>query len=318
MPVSSGAASPAEAAVASSEAKAIFAKAIAHYQDLAKTWKRWQDDTNGIEGEGPKLLAACGKLLARLKITLTQLDFIPSAGQNPPQRYLLLAREVLEIGIQWSVATADMAAFERQITQLKVYYFDCKDLLPDSPYRNQYLGLNLLRLLSENRIAEFHTELELLEPENIFDDIYIKHPVALEQYLMEGSYNKVFLARSNVPAEAYLFFVEKILVTIREEIAACFESAYLCIPKQDALKMLFFVNVADLETFASKRGWGLEDQMDNGPIYLFAEANGDESQKQRHKWTRSLSVDGQKKDFESQDLSIARTLHYARELEKIV
>ena len=27
------------------------------------------------------------------------------------------------------------------------------------------------------------------------------------QYLMEGSYNKVFLARFNVPAESYLFFI---------------------------------------------------------------------------------------------------------------
>lgn len=227
------------------EERAVFNQAVKLYQELADVWKNWQGlataaGGTGAGGGGGDLLEACRALLVRLKICLTQLEFVPTAGQEPPQRYLLLAREVLEIGVQWSVAVADMGAFERQISQLKVYYFDCKELLPESPYRRQFLGLNLLRLLSENRIAEFHTELELLEPENIFDDIYIKHPVALEQYLMEGAYNKVFLARSNVPAEAYLFFVEKILLTIREEIAACFESAYRSIPKKDALRMMFF------------------------------------------------------------------------------
>ncbi|GMQ05894.1 hypothetical protein CsSME_00050721 [Camellia sinensis var. sinensis] len=34
--------------------------------------------------------------------------------------------------------------------------------LPPSPQEYPILGLNLLRLLVQNRIAEFHTELELL------------------------------------------------------------------------------------------------------------------------------------------------------------
>jgi hypothetical protein len=53
------------------------------------------------------------------------------------------------------------------------------------------LGLNLLRLLAQNRISEFHTQLELIEPEQIQSNIYIKHPVQLEQSIMEGRYNKV-------------------------------------------------------------------------------------------------------------------------------
>lgn len=79
--------------------------------------------------------------------------------------------------------------------------------MPDSPYRYLLLGLNLLSLLSQNRLADFHTvknilfnpsfislsvqELELLPPKDIQTNLYIKHPVSLEQYLMEGSYNKV-------------------------------------------------------------------------------------------------------------------------------
>lgn len=58
------------------------------------------------------------------------------------------------------------------------------------------LGLNLLFLLSQNRVAEFHIELELLPVDKILNNVYIKHPVSLEQYIMEGSYNKV---RSRFP-----------------------------------------------------------------------------------------------------------------------
>lgn len=35
------------------------------------------------------------------------------------------------------------------------------------------------------------------------------------QYLMEGSYNKVFLAKGNIPAESYTFFIDILLDTIR-------------------------------------------------------------------------------------------------------
>ena len=93
----------------------------------------------------------------------------------------------------------DDEAFERNYDQLKTYYTDtgysawlpvhaaCKSwpsiawyycqhgpecahlavrsVLPQSPQANIIIGLDLLRLLVENRIAEFHTELELLSPE---------------------------------------------------------------------------------------------------------------------------------------------------------
>ena len=65
------------------------------------------------------------------------------------------------------------------------------------------MGLNLLCLLSQNRVSEFHTELERLEfkfgilmfiisvvrlqPSSNLNNVYIKHPVSLEQYIMEGS-----------------------------------------------------------------------------------------------------------------------------------
>jgi len=77
------------------------------------------------------------------------------------------------------------------------------------------LGLNLLRLLSQNRIAEFHTELELIEVNQLHESVYIKHPVEIEQWLMEGSYNKVVSNRQSVPADEFLFFINILISTIR-------------------------------------------------------------------------------------------------------
>jgi hypothetical protein len=72
-----------------------------------------------------------------------------------------------------------------------LYSFCDRDELPESPFKYQLLGLNLLFLLSQNRVAEFHTELELLPPDQIQNNVYIGHPLSIEQCLMEGRYNKV-------------------------------------------------------------------------------------------------------------------------------
>lgn len=67
----------------------------------------------------------------------------------------------------------------------------------ESPNKYHLLGLNLLFLLSQNRVSEFHTELELLPQEIIRTNEFILHPWVLEQNLMEGSYNKIFRTKVN-------------------------------------------------------------------------------------------------------------------------
>ncbi len=64
----------------------------------------------------------------------------------------------------------------------------------ESPYMYEMLGMNLLKLLSQNRIMDFHMELELFvhfNTEKSLSDPYIKKAVEMEQYLTEGRYNKV-------------------------------------------------------------------------------------------------------------------------------
>jgi len=215
-------------------------------QQLAKEWNA---------GRNPNL-DKCGELLSRLKIVLTHLTFLPESTGKSSKEDLIIARDVLEVGAFWSIAKRDIPSFERYMAQLKCYYLDFKSELPDSSYKCELLGLNLLCLLSQNRVAEFHTELEIIAHQDVLvlENVYIKHAVSMEQYLMEGRYNKIFLAKRLVPAEPYNFFIDILLDTIRDEIATCVEKSYSRMHADYAAKVLNITG-AQLNTYANKRGW---------------------------------------------------------------
>lgn len=74
---------------------------------------------------------------------------------------------------------------------------------------------------------------------------------------MEGSYNKVFLAKTQVPSPYYTFFVDVLLNTIRIEIASCLEIAFDSIAVVDAVRLLFLASTEELKKFLSTRQWVL-------------------------------------------------------------
>lgn len=79
-----------------------------------------------------------------------------------------------------------------------------------------------MRLLTLNRIADFHTVLESLDSKDLMhENPYIRHPVDLEQRLMEGSYSKVWNSRDEAPMEEYKYFVDSLMGTIRS--VSCFD-----------------------------------------------------------------------------------------------
>lgn len=221
---------------------------MAKVNEVANLYKQLKSEWNTTNPN----LSKCEKLLSTLKLELTNLMFLPTTTAAASKQELLLARDVLEIGVQWSIAANDITSFERYMAQLKCYYFDYNNQLPESAFKYQLLGLNLLFLLSQNRVAEFHTELELLPADHIQNDVYIRHPLSIEQYLMEGSYNKIFLAKGNVPAKSYNFFMDILLDTIREEIADCLSAAYEKISVTDVARMLYLPNEEAAKTFAKK------------------------------------------------------------------
>ncbi|CAG0920830.1 unnamed protein product [Notodromas monacha] len=216
------------------------------YQQLNENWSK-----------SPPNLPKCGETLKKLKIALTQLSFLPTKKTLSPisKKELLLARNVLEIGAQWSITERNLPSFERFMAQLKCYYYDYKNELPPSALMNEMLGLNLLFLLSQNRLAEFHSEVELLPRDESQNNIYLKHPISLEQYLMEGSYNKVFLAKGYVPAPSYNFFMDILLDTVRGEMASCMQKAYYQITFAEAQRMLNIKDDDAMKKFAKQLNW---------------------------------------------------------------
>jgi 26S proteasome regulatory subunit N12 len=258
---------------------------VSMYQVLTQEWNR-----------KPPNLDKCGELLSKLKIGLTHLAYLPTQDTNATKQELLVARDILEIGAQYSIARKDIGSFERYMAQLKCYYLDYKNDLPESAYKYQLLGLNLLRLLAQNKLSDFHTELELLPVKDLHQNLYIKHPVSIEQYLMEGSYNKVFLARTNVPAESYNFFIDILLNTIRDEIAGCIEKAYEKVNFNEAARMLFFESQKPMQAYSQARGWKLNTT--DKFFYFHQEEKKDD-------YIPALDLAGQ-------------AIEYARELEMIV
>lgn len=241
-------------------------------------------------------LKKCGELLTKLKLLLVESDLLlPSAENAGKAKELFIAREVLEIGAYHAISTKDIPAFERYISQLKSFYFDLTHGLTPSQRVFSLLGLNLLRLLADNKIAEFHTELELIEPEQL-QNMYIKHPIHIEQCLMEGSYNKIWNARQVVPAPEYLFFVDILMGTIRNSIASCAEKAYDYLPFEDAATLLYFKTNAELLSFAKEAGWLIDSKASK----IYFEQSGSLVQE----------IPANK--------VIKNTLEYARELERIV
>lgn len=209
---------------------------------------------------------------------------------------IALARNVYEIATLLSVKEADEAGFERHVAQAKTYYVDYAKALKPSERQNLILGLNLLRLMAQNRIAEFHTELELVPPESRSDQ-YIDYALRLEHYLMEGSYSKIREEKNAMPDPIFAHFVDMLMVTVREEIAACCERAYDRLPFEAAKRMLSFDTDEEMVDFNEQRNWNVE----KGTI-LFGSNVEDES---------SLE------NVPSAEL-IRRSLLYARELEQII
>ncbi|XKL62499.1 hypothetical protein PGB90_002332 [Kerria lacca] len=244
----------------------------------------------------PPNLDLCGQLLADLKILLLELQFLPTQFDGADEE-LLIARSCLEIGAQWSILRKDIASFERYIKQLKPYYLDYKGKLPESSQMYPLLGLNLLFLLSQNRVAEFHIELELLPIDKLLNNVYIKHPVSLEQYIMEGSYNKVHAAAHIVPDPTYSIFMESLIETIRNELARCLEKAYPKISVKGAMLVLNLPNETVLAQYSKTRNWTYS----NGYYIFGSDIN-------------EMSV-----DEEMPYVNVAKKmLQYAREMEMII
>lgn len=192
----------------------------------------------------------------------------PSLSQRElTEQELVAAREVLEIGAYASLQQDDMPSFERYLALLRSYYDDVADRIPKSKNQDAVEALALLRLLSQNKIADFHTKLETL-PFAVLESQEVKWVTTLETALMEGAYSRVWRATttssstapgtSGLPRPEFGLFVGQLVKTVRDEIAACDERAYSTLTLADAKTSLFFDDEQAVREYAKHRNWHVD------------------------------------------------------------
>jgi len=258
---------------------------VAQYQELSKEWAKGSSRNNDtIRG-----------LLSQLKISLTALSFLPTSDQPASIQELTVCRDTLEIGAQFAVTVGDIPMFERYIAQLQTYYYDYSSKMTDSVYKCQLLGLNLMCLLSQNRVAEFHTEWRGCPARNSTTST-LRPPSAWSSTSWRAATTRCSFSRRMFPQSHSDSFFDILLVTVRNEIASCLEKAYKEISCRDAARMLNLPE-SEMAEYAKNRNW---------PI----------SQNNKFQF-RSESQVQEEGGVPSQQLA-KMAISYAREMEQIV
>mmetsp|Transcript_41405 Transcript_41405/g.129682 ORF Transcript_41405/g.129682 Transcript_41405/m.129682 type:complete len:161 (-) Transcript_41405:154-636(-) len=118
-------------------------------------------------------------------------------------------------------------------------------------------------LLVDNRLAEFHCELEAI-PEAVLSAPAVAFPVRMDQQLLVGNYDAILETSrgpaANLPHPLFSVFMAFITETVRENVALSAEAAYESLSFSDALEMLMLDNAAELVQFAQEfhEEWNLD------------------------------------------------------------
>ncbi|EGX46016.1 hypothetical protein AOL_s00110g180 [Orbilia oligospora ATCC 24927] len=258
-------------------------------------------------------------LLSTAKLALLKSSVLvptqATISTNP--QLLSQARDILEIGALTSIYLSDTESFSRYHSYLTPFYRIPSTILPPSQQEPKILGLYLLLLLSQGDAAGFHTALEVLNSEGSGDaekgwqwGDFVRYPVTLERWLMEGSYDKVWEAtrKGKTPAEEFDVFTKILVQTLRSEIATSAQRAYPSLPISNAKNLLFLDTEKEVLQFARERDWDIRD----GRIYFPPDEEYDGAD-----IPDTASITAAKSAIHSGTI-IENTIGYANELEQIV
>lgn len=277
-----------------------------------------QAESNPSGGRAIDLTKA-QQLISKLKLELIKFQLVPpfKGDEQTVRKQLFLARETFELATLVAVAAKDVEAFQRNIGQLRPFYRDFSSKLPASDRQWPLMGLHLLSLLASNQIGAFHTELETIEQKDQ-ERVYIKFALQLEQWLMEGSFNKILKAGKTLPAPQYAFFVDVLSQTVRDKIADCSAEAYESLPVGEAKQVLMLDSDAAVLGYAQKRGWTVS----NGVILFRSPSPSPSSSSSSMDTSDDAAAPAASASVGALELPseklINRMLHYAAELERIV
>jgi len=221
--------------------------------DLNNLFKKFDTMKHNFEGKKWRSVA---KYFNELMVRIAEISFISEidATYNSDVDLHVLARNTLEIGVEWCAVTGDVNGFERYQAMLWSYYFDFAVDLPESDKKYEIIGLNLMQLLSKNEAVTFHTELESLDSEVVLNNRYISFVVKLEQAIQTGDYKTAMKYGMQYPSPSYKIFADHLVNTNRDEIAKGIEVAYDKI-SVDGCKALILENFERTGVPKSKDSW---------------------------------------------------------------
>lgn len=196
-------------------------------------------------------MSEAGNVLQTLKKQLIMLDSLPPICGDYPGAVeeRNLAREVYEYAVLYAVKCKDKDDFQRYISCLRPFYAlkGCSE----SPNKPTILGLKLLHLLVENRLSEYHCEIELMSEAELSHP-HVSFCTQIERHIMIGSYEQVLQQAQNPPVPHYDFFVSSLLETVRLNVAECVQSAYVSLPMKEAVQLLMFSSEKETARFVEE------------------------------------------------------------------
>jgi 26S proteasome regulatory subunit N12 len=231
------------------------------------------------------------------------LSHIKIAILSAPPGSETLAATALELGVLLSVADestgGDLTSLSRHMALLLPYYGSSGPnvITSSTPRKAHVLGLHLMHLLVEHRLAEFHSLLEeYVTDEGLSSSPFISFPVGLERQLMVGMYEEVLSGM--IPDPSYQFFVDHLQQTVRDSIADGMEVSYQSLSLKDAASMMKFATIDELLQYIQdfRDDWIIEgDRLAFSPVNTTVQAS----------------------DINAQEW-IQQSLQYATEMERIV
>uniref|UniRef100_A0A7S1VCT3 CSN8/PSMD8/EIF3K domain-containing protein n=1 Tax=Sexangularia sp. CB-2014 TaxID=1486929 RepID=A0A7S1VCT3_9EUKA len=198
----------------------------------------------------------------KLAIALDDHTAAMATGKNLAECQLLdraiVARHCYELLLAFAVRIGADEDVEAAARALAFYTRDGLGL-PPSAHAASCAGLVALRLLVNNRLAEFAAEIAGMSDE-LRASPEVQFVLALEQAVLEGGYEKIRTASVDVPGDAtyaplYRTFTEQLQDTLRDEVADCLGASYKELSTATVKRFLMINDDRTLQTLAMERGW---------------------------------------------------------------
>lgn len=120
------------------------------------------------------------------------------------------------------------------------------------------VAMKLFTLLSQNLLGDFHTEIESLD-QAAYQNTNINKIIAMEQYFIEGRYNKVIEIVQTLQLGDISALLPQLRQTVVDAITQTLQSAYKTLPIDYAKKVLMISNDDELNAIVVENEWVVEN-----------------------------------------------------------